>query len=366
MSSGSQDKNAKVLEELMRELRQSISLSSSLLRAATTRTGMAVTDIQVLDLLELMGPLTAGQLAELTGLTTGAITRILVRLEKVGLLRRERDKIDGRKIIVRLAAGKDDEQQVRSILPSVGKIWGEAASRYNEEQIAFLLEFLQHSNRQARQELLFLQQEAPAEEEGNFSAPLEEQVRGRLAVSAGNYRLSLRADTLLERLYQARFEGPLPRVSTKDGAVIMRYPRNLLRLGEKQGIAEIALSAAIPWRIALQDGTGEISAHLRELDLAKLEVMGGYSLLHLELGTPSGVVPIFLGASISRVEVQRPAGVAVRIHITGWVSELVFDGQRWSGSGPDARLQSPGFDPSAPCYAIEVTGYAEKITIFSR
>ena len=38
----------------------------------------------------VMGPLTAGQLAELTGLTTGAITGVIDRLEKAGFVRRER------------------------------------------------------------------------------------------------------------------------------------------------------------------------------------------------------------------------------------------------------------------------------------
>src|SRR5262245_53005511 len=107
---------------------------------------MAVTDIQVMDLLDLIGPLAAGQLADLTGLTTGAITRILDRLEKAGLVQRVRDPNDGRKVIVQLAGGKDDMHKVRSILDSVGEAWDEVASRYEEEQIAFLLSFLKESN----------------------------------------------------------------------------------------------------------------------------------------------------------------------------------------------------------------------------
>src|SRR5689334_8704424 len=99
--------------------------------------------MQVLDLLDLMGPSTAGQLAEQTGLTTGAITRILDRLEKMELLHRERDKSDGRKIIVRLASDSSEMQQVRSVISSVGEIWNKTASRYSEEQVAFLHEFFQ-------------------------------------------------------------------------------------------------------------------------------------------------------------------------------------------------------------------------------
>ena len=169
MSSGSQEKRAEVLGGLARELRQFTGLGTSFFRAAAARIGMAVTDIQVMDILDSTGPMTAGQLADLTGLTTGAITRILDRLEEAGLVRRERDPNDGRKIIVRLERGKDEMHKVRSILDSVGKAWDEVASRYDEEQIAFLLEFLKHSNALSRQELVRLQ-EAPSGEGG--SSPL--------------------------------------------------------------------------------------------------------------------------------------------------------------------------------------------------
>src|SRR5215468_9701670 len=110
-------------------MRQFTGINASFFRVAATRIGIAVTDMQVLDILDLIGPATAGQLADLTGLTTGAITRILDRLEKAGLVRRERDKSDGRKVIVRLERGKDEMSKVRSILDSVEKTWDEVASR---------------------------------------------------------------------------------------------------------------------------------------------------------------------------------------------------------------------------------------------
>ena len=96
MSSFSQDERANIREEFTRELRQFTGLSTSFFRAAVARIGIAVTDMQVLDILDLIGPATAGQLADLTGLTTGAITRILDRLEEAGLVRRARDPNDGR------------------------------------------------------------------------------------------------------------------------------------------------------------------------------------------------------------------------------------------------------------------------------
>ena len=169
MSSGTQEKRAEVLGELVRELRQSTGLGASFFRAAASRIGMTVTDMQVIDILESTGPATAGQLADLTGLTSGAITGMLNRLEETGLVRRERDPNDGRRIIVRLERGKDDMYKIGPIFASLEKAWDEMASQYDDEQIAFLLEFLKRSNAMSRQEIVQLR-EAPEGEGG--STPL--------------------------------------------------------------------------------------------------------------------------------------------------------------------------------------------------
>jgi DNA-binding MarR family transcriptional regulator len=364
LSRGSQENRAEVLGELARELRQFTGLGTSFFRAAAARIGIAVTDMQVMDILESTSEASAGQLADLTGLTTGAITRILDRLEEAGLVRRERDPNDGRKVIVRLARGKDEMHKVRSILDSVGKAWDEVASRYDDEQIAFLLEFLKHSNALSRKEFVRLQ-EAPSGEGEIFSAPLEDQESGRLVVSCGISRLSLHVDDRMAELYQARFEGPLPNVKTKVGAVTIRYPRRLLGLGEKQGAAEVTLSTAIPWWIVIQGGAAEVVAELGGLNLAGLEVKGGFSMIRLELPAPSGVVPVRISGGAAEITVRRPTDVAARVHFKGWVSELIFDDQIFSGVGNNVRLQSPGFDPTTPCYDIEITSYASMVTITS-
>ena len=361
MSSASQDKRG----EFTRELRQWTSLSVSLFRVAAARIEMTDTDIQVLDFLDLTGPSTAGQLADLTGLTTGAITRILDRLEKAELVRRERDPNDGRKVIVRLEKGKDETSKVHSILASLEKTWEEVALRYDDEQIAFLLEFLKYSNTRARKELAQLQQEAPVGEGEIFSAPMEGQESGRLVVSCGISRLTVRADEELTAFYQANFEGPVPGVKVKDGIVTIRYPRRLLGLGEKQGQASVALNVAIPWRISIQGGAAEAIAELGGINLAGLEVKGGFNTIRLDLPTPTDRVPLRLAGGASEIIVRRPAGVAVRINFKGWASELAFDDQTFSVAGNISQLQSPGFDPTAPCYDIEITSYANRVIITS-
>lgn len=61
---------------------------------------MHITDIKCLDYLIDTGSATAGNLAKITGLTTGATTAMIDRLEKANFIRRENDPKDRRKIII--------------------------------------------------------------------------------------------------------------------------------------------------------------------------------------------------------------------------------------------------------------------------
>src|SRR5437764_9769232 len=282
---------------------------------------MTVTDMQVMDILDSTGPTTAGQLADLTGLTTGAITGMLNRLEQAGLVRRERDPNDGRRVIVRLERGKDEVHKIGPIFDSLGKAWDELASDYDDEQMAFLLEFLKRSNAMSRKEIIRLQ-EAPSSEGGIFSAPLLDLSSGRLVVSSGISRLTLRTTEGMAKLYQARFEGPVPSVAAKDGVVTIRYPRRLLGLGGQQRAAEVTLNVAIPWQIVIQGGASDVTAELGGLDLASLEVKGGLSMVRLELPMPTGRVPITISGGASAIIIRRPVGVAARAHLKGWSSTV--------------------------------------------
>ncbi|WP_410595148.1 MarR family winged helix-turn-helix transcriptional regulator [Amycolatopsis sp. lyj-23] len=73
------------------------------------RMGLSGTDHKTFDLLlQVGGPLTAGRIAGLTGLSTGAVTGVVDRLEKVGLVRRVRDPEDRRKVLVEVVPGAAD------------------------------------------------------------------------------------------------------------------------------------------------------------------------------------------------------------------------------------------------------------------
>ncbi len=66
--------------------------------------GLSGTDHKCLELvIRSAEPITAGRIAQLSGLSTGAVTGVIDRLEQRGFVRRVRDPHDRRKVLVELA-----------------------------------------------------------------------------------------------------------------------------------------------------------------------------------------------------------------------------------------------------------------------
>ena len=88
------------MQELENALRRSSAQGVIFGQTVADTVGISGSDLECLDFLNLEGRVTAGRLAEVTGLTTGAITGVVDRLEKAGMVRRERDPDDRRKVFI--------------------------------------------------------------------------------------------------------------------------------------------------------------------------------------------------------------------------------------------------------------------------
>jgi hypothetical protein len=108
---------------------------------------------------------------------------------------------------------------------------------------------------------------------------------------------------------------------------------------------------------------GTSDAEFEGLDLSGLEIRGGPSMFRVELSEPSGEVPVRLSDGASENIVRRPPGVAARIHLKGWASQLTFDDRTYGGVGNDLRLQSPGYEDAAGRYNVEISCSASDITL---
>src|SRR5437868_735024 len=88
------------MQELEHAMRRASGLGAIFSQAVADSAGVSSSDLECMDFLIMEGRVTAGRLAELTGLTTGAITGVVDRLERAGYVRRERDESDRRKVFI--------------------------------------------------------------------------------------------------------------------------------------------------------------------------------------------------------------------------------------------------------------------------
>jgi DNA-binding transcriptional ArsR family regulator len=126
--------------EFLLAMRRNGSIMQLLGQVSAERIGINATDLNCLNIVALTGPMTAGELARATGLTTASITGVLDRLEEGGFVRRERDPKDRRRVIVTLNPGPG----LREIGPTFGPLvraWREAAAGYSDEDLRLLLDF---------------------------------------------------------------------------------------------------------------------------------------------------------------------------------------------------------------------------------
>ena len=129
-------------------------------QAVAERAGLTTTDWKCLDVLDRMGPLTAGQLADEVGLTGGAITGMIDRLESGGFVQRERDTADRRRVIIKLTLDQEQTNAIARIYASLQQAIGEElAERYNPEALAAIEDFLHRTIHVLRQQTQNLSQE---------------------------------------------------------------------------------------------------------------------------------------------------------------------------------------------------------------
>ena len=127
-----------------REARRMGSMATLHNHAVAEAVGLHPTDHECLDLLDWSGSLTAGEIATHLGLSTGAVTALIDRLEHGGWVRRERDSADRRRVIVHLAGERTAE---------LGPIYAPLASAINRyrdalsaRDLCVVVEFLEHAN----------------------------------------------------------------------------------------------------------------------------------------------------------------------------------------------------------------------------
>lgn len=356
---------SKSRNELLRELEQENRKSSAdgvfFFQAIAERSGMNLTDLQCITILTSSGSMSAGQLAETMGLTTGAVTGVVDRMERAGYVQREKDPTDGRRVVIRPVLEKL-EQVGAGFLGEQEGVLESLTEDYSDRELAILLDFVRKANDFTRAEIARIRAGSNGDRGAELATPLGSVTSGRLVFTNGASRLTLRAGSAMDDLYRANFEGPAPKINVEDGVVTVSYSRRSRFLDWRSHSSQVTLNAAVPWEIELRGGASRIDADLSGLELTSFVITTGFSDITVTLPEPTGIIPIRLSGGASRVTIRRPAGVQARLTVKGGFSKLTFD-QQLDTMGVKMQFQSPGYDGASNRYEIELSGGASEITI---
>ena len=361
------------IDSVLRSLRR-VSLQGSLFgHTVALRFGLSESDIEALEVLIDSGSATAGKLSDLTGLTTGAVTRVIDRLEQSGYVRRVPDPADRRRVVVEVVP--DRIAAVEATMARVGDKSASEIGQYSAAELAVIDDFLTRMAEIRRAEATALRdsREPGADGGSEHAAPIGGLDRARLLFKSGAHELLLRGATDIDDLYRAKFEGPVPQVRLRDGVVTIQYRgwsgrwTGAVYTGgwqwdRHERRCDVTLNAAIPWDLEVVGGAGKLQGKLTALDVRSFQLTGGVDQLRLTLGQPAGDVPIRLKAGINNVRIERPAGVQVRLKLRGGASRIDFDEQRLGGTG-DTILETTGAERAADRYLVDIEGGAGKITV---
>jgi DNA-binding MarR family transcriptional regulator len=147
-----QGRKGKLVQELISEFRAAGNQDSAFDNVAAERLGVNRTDLHCLNIIENAGGVTAGELGAEAGLTSGAVTGVIDRLEAAGFARRVPDPEDRRRVKLEVTP---------KFYARAEKIWGPMASdwesslsaRFTGEQLGHALEFLRATNEVGRRHL---------------------------------------------------------------------------------------------------------------------------------------------------------------------------------------------------------------------
>ena len=219
------------LQGAMRRLSDGVNLYES---AVAERLGMHPTDLHFLGLVQLYGPTTAGHLAELGALTTGAVTGVLDRLEQAGYVRREPDPEDRRRVVVRLI--EDSMSTVSRLYDPLRAASATVSERYSDDDLATILDYADRLRPLVQEQASTLRAGTArpvhrARGEGadattSLSAPVAGLTAATLRFPRGAGHLVVRGDPSLDELFRAEFLSSVATAKVDRGVVNVQYRKS--------------------------------------------------------------------------------------------------------------------------------------------
>jgi DNA-binding MarR family transcriptional regulator len=142
-----------VLQSLTLELRRMSAQGVLLSEAVARRVGLSGSDLECLDFIVMAGAqaITPSELAAATGLTSGAITGLVDRLEQAKFVRREPDPTDRRKL--RLVAIEENVRRISEHYEGLGQRAEALWSGFTEQELQTVLKFVRQTVALSKEEI---------------------------------------------------------------------------------------------------------------------------------------------------------------------------------------------------------------------
>jgi DNA-binding MarR family transcriptional regulator len=140
MSRDNFDQRERLQSELSDEVRANQRSTDVVDELVSQLMGINRTDSRCMDILDQHGSMSAGDLAEASRLTTGAITAVIDRLERAGYARRVPDPSDRRRVLVEVTP-KAYEVATELMVEPMRELYAPLAARYSDDDLRLLIDF---------------------------------------------------------------------------------------------------------------------------------------------------------------------------------------------------------------------------------
>lgn len=340
--------------------------------AAAARLGITSTDQKCLDVIARggrEGPVTAGRVAEMTGLSTGAITGVLDRLEKARFIRREKDPADRRQVVVRVLPDRNSE--IEAIFGPFARSWSDTAEQFSDADLEVVERFQLIAVAMLKKEVRRVSEEMTSPIEGPdpvITAPRGKLDHAVLDLPRGAAHLAVRATDDATALYRARGAPDTFSIDVLRSRVSLSWPMSLKRLvGLGRSDVALELGSEVGWKIEARGGLYQCGLDLTGLRIEGVEISGGGKDVQVDLPAPRGTVPVTISGGVHQVSVTRPHGAAMRVSITGGgATDLTIDTLALGSLGGKVRWETPGWDRENERYEVEIRGGASRLSIGQR
>lgn len=128
--------------------------------AVADRLGLSAADHKALSLIMRAGALTAGDLAQQTGLSPGAVTGLVDRLERAGFVRRQRDPVDRRRVVITVEP--DQRPDLSEISAELASAMNAVIARYDDRELVAIRDYVVNTIAVLREQTRRLSQADPA------------------------------------------------------------------------------------------------------------------------------------------------------------------------------------------------------------